>query len=68
MWLFKKKNGEVRFSVYDLLNQNKSINRNIGDNFIEDNFTQVLRCFFMVSFMYNLNRFGGKRPAEVTMV
>jgi len=56
--LFKKQNGEVRLSCIDILNQNKSINRTVGDNYIEDTYTRVLQRFFLVSFMYNFKTFG----------
>jgi hypothetical protein len=56
--LFKKQNGELRISGVDLLNQNKSISRSVGDNYIEDTYTRVLQRFFLVSFMYNFKNFG----------
>lgn len=58
--LFKKRNGELKFGVVDILNQNKNIDRVIGDRYIEDTYTEALRRFYMVTFMYSLNRFGGK--------
>lgn len=58
--VFKKRNGEFKFSVKDLLNQNQAIGRNVGDNYVEDTRSLVLRRYFLLTFTYNLNK--GQRP------
>ena len=61
-WLFfKKRNGEIRLRVIDILSQNKNIDRNVGENYIEDTYTEVLQRYFLISFMYNFNKFTGGR-------
>lgn len=61
--MFKKQAGEIRLSVFDLLNQNQSISRTVAETYIEDVNTKVIKQYFMLTFTYNLKNFG-KAPAR----
>jgi hypothetical protein len=56
--LFKNKAGEIKLTCYDLLNENKSITRTVDQNYIEDIRTTVLQRYVMLTFTYNLRKFG----------
>lgn len=58
--MFKKKQGLIKVQVFDLLKQNVSISRTIDQYYIEDSQSLVQQQYFMVSFTYFLNRFGGR--------
>jgi hypothetical protein len=55
----KDKSLEVKLNAFDLLNQNKSINREVTETYIEDSRTNVLTRYFMVTAVYNFRKFGG---------
>ena len=57
--LFKNQRGELSFTVNDALNQNRSVQRNITDLYIEDERSNVLQRYFMLSFAYDLRIFRG---------
>ena len=54
----KKKAGELKLSVFDLLKQNQSITRTVTGAYIEDVQSQVLQQYFMLTFTYSLKNFG----------
>jgi hypothetical protein len=57
--LFKKQQGEIKVSVFDLLGQNQSIQRTVSEIYSEDVRTNVLQRYFMLTFTYNLRFFKG---------
>jgi Outer membrane protein beta-barrel family/CarboxypepD_reg-like domain len=56
--MLKFNRGELKFSANDLLNQNIGISRSSNQNYIEDNQTNNLRRFFLISFTYSLTKTG----------
>lgn len=58
--LLKKKQLELRVSVFDILNNNNSITRNVTESYIEDVKSNVLNRYYMLTVTYNLRNFGTK--------
>ena len=56
--LFKKHNGEITLKGYDLLNKAQNISRRVTENNISDVTSNTLNRYFLLSFTYNLRKFG----------
>ncbi|SFF02476.1 Outer membrane receptor proteins, mostly Fe transport [Chitinophaga sp. CF118] len=50
--------GELKLSVFDLLNENVGISRSSNQNYIEDSRIKNLQRFFLLSFTYSLSKYG----------
>lgn len=55
--LFKKKNGELRLTVFDLFNKNTIVTKTVSAGATSYNRTNVLTRYAMLTFTYNLNKF-----------
>ena len=53
----KEDRAELQLSVYDLLSQNQSVSRTVSDAFYEDQNTEVLQQYFMLTFRYQIKDF-----------
>ena len=60
----KRQAGELKLSVFDLLNQNQSLSRNVFANGFTNTQSLVLRQYFMLTFTYSLRNFGKGKPAS----
>lgn len=58
-YLFMKDDkAQLKFSVSDLLNQNRSVFRFSAENYITDRQVNILQRYFMLTFTYNIRSFG----------
>jgi len=60
---FKDKRAQIKIQLYDILGQAVSIRRTTTENYIEDVQSKVLTRYFMVSFIYNFNKFLSAQKA-----
>ncbi|MGF1638894.1 MAG: outer membrane beta-barrel protein [Cyclobacteriaceae bacterium] len=51
-------NGEIKLTVFDFLNQNNSLDRNVTDVYVEDVQQLVLQQYYMLTFTYNIRNFN----------
>jgi uncharacterized membrane protein YgcG len=60
----KDNQAELRLFVFDVLNQNQNIQRNITETYIEDTQTNILQRYFMLTFTYNIKSYFQKKEGK----
>ena len=55
---FKNHAGEIKLSMYDVLNQNKGVSFVRSSNIISQTQTNILKRYLLLTFTYNLRQFG----------
>ncbi|MCX6180918.1 MAG: outer membrane beta-barrel protein, partial [Bacteroidetes bacterium] len=54
--MLKEGAGELKFSVFDALQQNNSVSRNVTDTYVDDLKSLVLQRYFMLTFTYKFKK------------
>lgn len=60
----KDNRAELRLFVFDVLNQNQSIQRNITETYIEDTRSNILQRYYMLTFTYNIKKYFAKKEEK----
>ena len=55
--VFKKRQGDIRLTVYDALNENNNIQRSITETAIQDTRSFVLQRYYLLVFTYKLRSY-----------
>ncbi|HCS19951.1 MAG TPA: hypothetical protein DIW47_05215 [Bacteroidetes bacterium] len=58
--ILKDNRGQLRLSVFDLLNQNRAISQYATGNYVETSISNAVTRYVMLSFVYNYNSFQKK--------
>jgi hypothetical protein len=64
----KNKRAEVKFTAFDLLNENQGTSRSANQNYVEDTRYNVLQRYFQLSFTFSLNKAGNTGTGPRIMV
>lgn len=72
-FILKNNAGELKFKVNNVLDQSNSVSQSSGENYIQQQTTNNLGRFYMVSFTYALNKHlnpmgGGNRRGGMRMI
>ena len=62
-YVFENQRGEISLQVFDLLNQNRGINRSTQLTFVEEERIVSLGRYFLLGFTYSLSKFGLKEKS-----
>ncbi len=52
----KNQKGELRLSVYDILNQNTNVSRTYSETYIQDSKVNTLKQYFMLTFTFSFSK------------
>ncbi|MES2374811.1 MAG: outer membrane beta-barrel family protein [Bacteroidota bacterium] len=66
--IFKDKKSEIRLSAFDILDQNKGVNRNTSETTVTERTFETLHRYFLLSFVWNFTKNGAAATAAPTIM
>ncbi|MCW3122384.1 MAG: hypothetical protein JWQ38_1876 [Flavipsychrobacter sp.] len=56
--VFKKHQGDIRITMFDLLNDNNNIQHTITDTYLQDSYSNIIQRYYMLVFTYKIREFA----------